>query len=186
MFTLAISDVELLLRSVTAAFPREACGALLRQDTEFGTVLSLRITTHEDNTPASFVIRSATLRNIETSLRGTDKRIGGCWHSHVIGRAWPSRRDSAGATSAGELWLIYSLTGQNLRLFEWDGAAFQRRALRVVKRVPTYRTSSTARVTKDDCDHGCSDCAECLEKRARRIAAKATSAAAKEDVATLP
>lgn len=184
MFVLAVSDVNALRRAVVAAFPREASGVLLREANDAGAVLSLLMTSHEENTPRSFVIRSHTLRSIGASLRGTGRRMAGCVHSHLFGRAWPSPRDSAGEKSAGELWLIYSLSGQNLRLFEWDGAAFQRQPLRIVQRSPRRQVSSAPSVTKAGCGHGCRDCAGCLDKIASRITSNAAPTA--QDKPALP
>lgn len=166
MFVLCTSEIDSLRRAVLAAFPREASGILMREDSDAGTLLSLRTTGHDENTPMSFVIRSDALRSVATSLAGTNKKICGCVHSHVVGRAWPSRRDSAGAKAAGELWLIYSLTARSLRLFEWDGTTFQRWPLRVVTRRPrafTAAVRSDVQLGCKDCRGG-GDCAGCSER----------------------
>ena len=45
-------------------------------------------------------------------LRGTERRIVGCYHSHPHGRAEPSARDRAGAFEDGFLWLVVALDGR--------------------------------------------------------------------------
>jgi proteasome lid subunit RPN8/RPN11 len=154
MFFLFKSDIDLLWEGVRAAFPREASGVLMREETSTGTVLSLRMTSHHENTPLSFVIRDHTLSEIETSLAGTGKRMCGCVHSHVVGRAWPSRRDSSGTKTIGELWLIYSLSARSLRLFEWDGTMFRRQPVRQMARRYIGAHLPARTDTQKRCDDG--------------------------------
>lgn len=154
MYILHDAELRALHKAAMAAFPCEACGVLLRQESEGGSILSLRFTAHDENTPFSFVIRGHVLRGIEAALAGSNRTVGGCVHSHVFGRAWPSRRDSAGARTAGELWLIYSLAARRARLFEWDGEAFRRRPMRVSRR-PARAPCPPSR-PGHDC--GCADC----------------------------
>lgn len=166
MFFIPAAEFDSLRRAVLAALPREACGVLLREECDGGTLLSLRMTSHHENTPVTFVIRERTLRAVGASLAGTRRTICGCVHSHVIGRAWPSYRDSEGTRAAGELWLIYSFAMRNLRLFEWNGAAFQRRSFRISKRAPP----PSSRATQPDAGCGeCRGCAKCVERLAALV-----------------
>lgn len=126
MHILSIHEIEKLLTSVQTAFPQEASGLLLRREFKRFTVLSLTVTSSEENTPLSFRIRDAAIDEIAESLRGSDTTICGCFHSHVVGPARPSSSDCAGTKKPGELWLIYSVRFRNLNLFGWDGMTFQK------------------------------------------------------------
>jgi proteasome lid subunit RPN8/RPN11 len=120
-----------MLEQVRAALPREASGLLVGESCARATALSVYGTRSDENTPVSFRIRDEAIRNIEESLCGTGVRVRGCFHSHVLGAARPSRYDRDGARAAGELWLIYSVRRRELRLYEWDGKTFQKRRFRI-------------------------------------------------------
>lgn len=126
MYILSIHEIEKLLTSAQTAFPREASGLLLRREFKRFTVLSLAVTSSEENTPLSFRIRDAAIDEIAESLRGSGTTICGCFHSHVVGPARPSNRDCAATKEPGDLWLIYSVRFRNLNLFGWNGMTFQK------------------------------------------------------------
>ena len=132
MYLLPIDQIEQLLTHVKAAFPREASGLLLRRELRRFSVLSIAGTSSEENTLISFRIRDAAIDKIVASLRGSDKKICGCFHSHVVGPARPSSRDCDASKEPGDLWLIYSLRFRDLNLFGWDGLAFQKERFRIV------------------------------------------------------
>src|SRR6202051_3066050 len=123
MHILPTAQIEHLLTHVRAAFPREASGLLLRRDFKRFTILSVAGTSSTDNTPLSFRIRDGAIEKIAESLRGSDTRICGCFHSHVLGKAYPSSHDCAATKESGDLWLIYSVRFRDLHLYRWDGMA---------------------------------------------------------------
>src|ERR1041385_7294097 len=126
MYVLFDSEVRRLCEAARTALPCEASGILIRENRRREAVLSLVVTSSDRNTPRSFRIARETIRNTERALSGSSARICGCFHSHVLVSAWPSRRDHAGPKRIGDLWLIYSLRFRGLELFEWDGSEFQR------------------------------------------------------------
>lgn len=132
MYVFPADEIEKVLASAERAFPKEASGLLLRQ--EFGrfTLLSLTETSNDENTPLSFRIRDEAIEKIAKCLKGSGKTICGVSHSHVVGQARPSSIDCAATKARGDLWLIYSVAYRNLRLFEWDGMAFQRTRFKIV------------------------------------------------------
>ncbi|HTB01896.1 MAG TPA: Mov34/MPN/PAD-1 family protein [Bradyrhizobium sp.] len=137
MYLLPTAEIEYLVIHAGAALPREASGLLLRRDFRRFTLLSVAGTSSRENTPLSFRIRDAAIKGIAESLQGTDARICGCFHSHVVGAARPSSIDCAATKGLGDLWLIYSVRFRDLKLYRWDGAAFQtERFLKVPSHAP--------------------------------------------------
>jgi desampylase len=105
------------------AFPRECCGLLE------GYVRSLILSVSKGEASTSEIAHISALhpmRNIALEsdrfeidpaqhiallqkLRGTERTIIGCYHSHPNGRAEPSERDRASADEEGFLWLIAAI-----------------------------------------------------------------------------
>lgn len=135
-YVFPIDQIGKLRTFVKVAFPREAAGLLLRREFKTFTFLSFAPTPNEDNTLLSFRIRDAAIDRIAESLINSDTRICGCFHSHILGAARPSKKDRAAKKMPGDLWLIYSVRFRNLRLFSWDGAAFQKERFRIVPSQP--------------------------------------------------
>lgn len=133
MYLLQIDEVERILAQAKTAFPLEASGLLLRQAFRRFTILSVIETSIEENTLSSFRIRDAEISKIAKSVENSEKKICGCFHSHVLGPARPSRRDSLPDKERGDLWLIYSLSFRDLNLFRWDGSKFQRDRFQIVR-----------------------------------------------------
>jgi proteasome lid subunit RPN8/RPN11 len=131
VYELTTRSLNELLANVRGAYPKEACGALIGTARGRATRLSVVPTSSEENTPISFIIRDRALRSVAESL-GPSSTICGCFHSHVLGFARPSKRDCAADKSTGDIWLIYSIRFQDVRLFTWDGARFNRTRFRVV------------------------------------------------------
>jgi proteasome lid subunit RPN8/RPN11 len=142
MYLFPINQIEQILTFAQAAFPRESAGLLLQEEFKRFTVLSVAATPIKENTLLSFRIREAAIDKIAESLRGSGMIICGCFHSHVIGAASPSRHDNAATKKPGDLWLIYSVRFRNLNLFEWNGSIFHRERFRVV--MPLITPSSLA------------------------------------------
>ena len=124
MYILPVDQLERLLACVDDAFPCEAAGLLLGRQVGRHTVLTINYMSSTDNTPLSFRIRDADIVQVASSLKGSETNICGCFHSHVLGDARPSRADREGAKEFGNLWLIYSMRFRRLKLFRWQGTAF--------------------------------------------------------------
>jgi proteasome lid subunit RPN8/RPN11 len=131
VYELTLRGLDHTLRVARLAYPREACGVLIGAARGHVTRLSVMATTAEENTSLSFVIRDRAIQTIAQSL-DKSSAVRGCFHSHVLGPARPSKRDCTAHKSRGDLWLIYSLRFLDLRLFTWDGARFSRTRFRVV------------------------------------------------------
>lgn len=127
MFLVPIDRIEQLVAHAHAALPREASGLLAQRLVDGFAVLSVVIASSDENSLCSFRIRDSFIEKVEKFLSGSKTRICGCFHSHVLGPAYPSKLDSAGPKKRGELWLIYSVRFRQLHLFEWNGVAFRRR-----------------------------------------------------------
>ena len=141
MYIFPIDQIEQLLTYAWAAFPREASGLLLRREFKRFTVLYVVATSNKENTLISFRIRDTTIDKIAESLRGSETRIGGCFHSHVLGAARPSTLDRVATKEPGDLWLIFSVRFRNLVLFEWDGMTFQRERFRIAPSLATLSST---------------------------------------------
>lgn len=117
-----------LTSAVRRAYPREACGLLFAPP---GRPVELRLvpTAPTWNTPASFRIKAREIERSRREREALGESLVGCFHSHVISGARPSRSDRLGAKRLGGLWLIYSVRWHQLALFHWDGTDFERRPL---------------------------------------------------------
>lgn len=131
MYLIALDQVDRIVGYASAVVPREACGLLVRTEARRGSLLSIIPTSIEDNTPISFRIRVRTIEEIKESLKGSKSKVCGCFHSHVVGRARPSKGDRAGVKEPGELWLIYAVQLRTLRLYAWNGNIFQRKCYKI-------------------------------------------------------
>lgn len=132
MYLFRLSEIGQLAARAEAVFPREASGLLVRRAVRGDHLLSVCVTSDAENTIDSFRIRDAEIDRLTRELRGTNGRVGGCFHSHSLGRARPSRVDRAQPKKMGELWLIYSVPERDLQLFEWNGTAFRPRRYRIL------------------------------------------------------
>jgi proteasome lid subunit RPN8/RPN11 len=94
-----------IAREANAALPRECCG-LIEGSREGARVVATALhPTHNIATDDDrFEIDPAAHIALLKKLRGTDRAIVGCYHSHPNGRAAPSPRDGGGET--GFIWLI--------------------------------------------------------------------------------
>lgn len=127
-----VNQIRFLLECVQRALPREASGLLLREDYGHGLVLTFVPTSIYENTSSSFLIRTAAIKRISESLRGSPARIGGCFHSHTVGPAFPSKPDCAATKGHGDIWLIYSVRFRDLKLFCWNSSKFENQKFRIV------------------------------------------------------
>jgi proteasome lid subunit RPN8/RPN11 len=100
-----------------AAFPRECCGLIegTRDGDEVRALAlhpSLNLAPESDRFAIDPALHIALLRR----LRGTDRAIIGCYHSHPNGRPEPSPRDRETMASDGSVWLIAALEGSAVTL----------------------------------------------------------------------
>jgi proteasome lid subunit RPN8/RPN11 len=111
-----------IAREANAAFPRECCG-LIEGRVEGSRIVATALHPARNIAVATdrFEIDPAAHIALLRKLRGTDRAIIGCYHSHPNGRAEPSRRDADGAGEEGFLWLVQAA---DLRGFVWTGADF--------------------------------------------------------------
>ncbi|HVT25357.1 M67 family metallopeptidase [Hyphomicrobium sp.] len=112
-----------IAREALAAQPSECCGLIegtyIKQEAR---ALACHPTRNLAAASDSFEIDPARHIELLRTLRGTQRRILGCYHSHPNGRAEPSSRDLAQATDENFLWLIAA--GRDLKAFVHANRAF--------------------------------------------------------------
>ena len=90
-----------------SAWPRECCGLIEgTRNNERMRMTALHPMPNIAELPDRFEIDPAAHIALVRTLRGTDREIVGCYHSHPNGRAEPSERDLARASERDFLWLI--------------------------------------------------------------------------------
>jgi proteasome lid subunit RPN8/RPN11 len=100
-----------------AALPRESCGLLV--GTKRGEILRIvyvRPTRNVATQPDAFEIDPAAHIALMRALRGTERQIIGCYHSHPNGTSEPSARDLAASFEQGLVWLIAGLSCRKVQL----------------------------------------------------------------------
>ena len=110
------------------ALPNECCGLIEGVREESGwRVLALHETKNlAEDKRAHFLIDPEAQFQLLRSLRGTEREIIGCYHSHPEGEPTPSATDLASAADEDFLWLIAaSGNGQSLRAFVFQAKSFQ-------------------------------------------------------------
>jgi len=105
-----------LIAEALATYPRECCGLIegVRRG-ETVEALKLHPTRNLAREADRFEIDPMEQFRLLKDLRGTERDIVGCYHSHPNGRAEPSPRDLASAAEEHFVWLIAALDA--------DGAA---------------------------------------------------------------
>jgi proteasome lid subunit RPN8/RPN11 len=101
-------------REARAAHPRECCGlveGVLNGDAV--TATALHPTRNRATDTDRFEIDPAAHISLLRNLRGTERKIVGCYHSHPNGSGELSERDRACDCEDGFVWLIAAL---------WNGA----------------------------------------------------------------
>lgn len=115
-----------LAAAARAAFPHEACGLL--EGTRAGgvvTVTAVHPAANLSPTPAShFELDPAVQFALQRSLRGTERAVVGCYHSHPNGRAEPSPRDRTNGCADGFVWVIIA-TGVKETMAAFEGPSFR-------------------------------------------------------------
>lgn len=102
--TLSLQAAEAMRLAVRLHGNSEACGLL------FGTAASIAEASVARNVAAEpwhrFEIDPADLFDAHRKGRAGPHALIGCWHSHPVGTALPSRHDREGVADTGWLWLI--------------------------------------------------------------------------------
>lgn len=96
------------------AFPRECCGLIegvLTPSLTKGEARALHPTRNLASAADRFEIDPAAHIALLRRLRGTERALIGCYHSHPGGRPEPSAHDLESANEPGFLWLIAALDG---------------------------------------------------------------------------
>jgi proteasome lid subunit RPN8/RPN11 len=130
MFCLGRGEFQRLIEVAGRAYPREACG-LLFAPSDGRTQLRLVPTATAWNTPLSFRISGQEIDRLRGERKLLGEQLLGCFHSHILSPARPSRFDRRGAQRLGGLWLIYSVLERRAALFHWSGTNFKRQSLRL-------------------------------------------------------
>ena len=117
-----------ILLAAARAYPAECCGLLEGlEDTEGWSVTALHESANLAEEPARrFMIDPALQFALLHRLRGTNRRIVGCFHSHPGGHAEPSAEDARQAYETGFLYAIAGgapETGFALAAYVWEGEA---------------------------------------------------------------
>ena len=116
-----------IVAEARAAFPDECCGLIVGERTgEAVRAVAVHPTANLAADPAAgFEIDPGAHIRLRCALRGTPRRIVGCYHSHPNGRAEPSERDRAAATGEEDfVWIIAAVAGGEVSLKAFDGCAF--------------------------------------------------------------
>lgn len=116
-----------ITREAAAAYPAECCGLIEGRIEEAaqGSVaraLACHPTRNLAQNPDRFEIDPAVHIALLRALRGTDRRLIGCYHSHPNGHPKPSATDLGGATEDGFIWLIAGATA--MAAFRHDKGIF--------------------------------------------------------------
>ena len=97
-----------ILQAAARAYPNECCGLIEGEETDDGW---RALTLHEganlaDDPAHRFLLDPRVQFDTIRKLRGTGRRILGCFHSHPDGSPRPSATDRAEAYESGFLYLI--------------------------------------------------------------------------------
>jgi proteasome lid subunit RPN8/RPN11 len=130
-----------IAREARDAGPRECCGLIegVREGDRV-RVIALHPARNVADCDDGFVIDPEMQFALLRRLRGTERAIVGCYHSHPNGRAEPSARDRDGAGEAGFVWLIAAVGAGEVRLasYVFENPGFRAIPLRLAPaRAPT-------------------------------------------------
>ncbi len=121
-------------REARAALPIECCGLLEGIVAEDNIrITALHPTRNLAKEPDRFEIDPAVQFGLMRSLRGTERSVVGCYHSHPNGRAEPSEHDRGGGGEKGFVWLIVALGEGKERLSAYVCEGTHFRAVSIVQ-----------------------------------------------------
>ncbi len=102
-----------------AAFPAECCGLLegIRQGPDIQVVAAHPARNVAPDPLKGFLVDPELHFRLLRALRGTERSIVGCYHSHPNGRPGPSSIDRATICEDGFVWVILA-AGQGLAAFQ--------------------------------------------------------------------
>ena len=101
-----------IIAEARAAYPRECCGLIEGlQEHNRARALVLHPTANFAPEIDRFEIDPVAHLRLLRELRGTERQIVGCYHSHPNGRLEPSDWDSEGMRDDGLVWVIAALDG---------------------------------------------------------------------------
>jgi len=110
LFVLSAALHDQLADEARAAYPRECCGLIEGVRTgDAIEAVKLHPTRNLTESPDAFEIDPAEHIRLLRILRGTDREIVGCYHSHPDGEPKPSPRDRDSAHDEDFVWLIAGL-----------------------------------------------------------------------------
>lgn len=97
-----------ILAAAREAFPLECCGLLEGVEAADGwRVLAVhRAPNLAEDSARHFLIDPQTQFDLLRRLRGSGRRIVGCFHSHPNGHASPSETDKAAAVETDFVWIV--------------------------------------------------------------------------------
>jgi proteasome lid subunit RPN8/RPN11 len=112
-----------LATQARSAFPRECCGLIEgRREGNSAHAIAIHPVRNLATEPDRFELDSAEHFRLMRSLRGTEREIIGCYHSHPNGRAELSPRDRANAGEDDFVWLITGIDADGLVLWSCHAA----------------------------------------------------------------
>jgi proteasome lid subunit RPN8/RPN11 len=100
--------IEAVGEAARRSYPNECCGLIEGIATEDGWhALAIHETRNLADDPAGrFLIDPDVQFRLLRGLRGTQRSVIGCFHSHTNGTSHPSEHDRASAVDDGFLWLV--------------------------------------------------------------------------------
>ncbi len=128
MQALVLADAlhEQLIAEARAAFPNECCGLIEGVKTPEGCRATALHGSKNLAVDAArgFLIDPQVHFDLLRRLRGTERAIIGCYHSHPGARSEPSERDRVEAIDDGFVWLITGDGRLNAYMFDSTARAF--------------------------------------------------------------
>lgn len=119
---------DVILDAAARAYPNECCGLLEGVDDATGLrIIAVHETANISETPRrNFLVDPQAQLDLMRALRGGERRLAGCFHSHPDGPPAPSETDRAQAFESNFLYLIASgtpQTGFQLNAFRFDAVS---------------------------------------------------------------
>jgi proteasome lid subunit RPN8/RPN11 len=117
-----------ILDAAGAAFPMECCGLIEGVcTTDMWRAIAVHRTRNLADDPTHyFLVDPQAHFELLRSLRGSERRIIGCFHSHPNGLSVPSANDRAKAIEPDFVWLI--VFGEKAGSFGLNAYVFDKRA----------------------------------------------------------